>query len=334
MKGSLWISLCLAGLTTTPLLADNGYPPPTGPYNPSTAPTTPEVQWAPPVGQENFTNPGFGGGYPPQGGYAPGYQDYGYQNWDYYPQQENRSSGFNPFNMMNSMSRPMNNMFGNPRDRRDDYYPAPPANQWGNPGYGYGYQEGTPYGYGYGHPQQYDNYYVPPQQQAPAQNYGYTQELGYPPAQGYNPGYGYQAPSQYDQGYQAPPVGYGTPQTDGGQSFAPRDYQGQYYNPRQGIGQPPMPPADTYGSAQSQMEMPPAVPQMATPGAEMQSPPPMPMGTQAVTPMGGTEGTPLQAPMNGAGGMEGGVLPVFRPLTEEEKGIVSPGQEPDQAKAE
>ncbi|MES9931483.1 MAG: hypothetical protein ABW162_01610, partial [Candidatus Sedimenticola sp. PURPLELP] len=192
MKPIRWITACCIGLATSYAGADNGYPPPTGPYG---APPVPSAQ------QGNWQTPQAPAGTQPQGG-AYGYQPpaYGYGEPSYdQPPSDSGSKGFNPSNMMNnvkspmnSMMNPMRNMFGS-KNREPNYRNAPPPGQWGQGAPGYGYPQQAP-GPQYGYPPQYDQYGAPGNQGGA---YGYPDQpaYGYPdqPAYGYpdQPAYGY-----------------------------------------------------------------------------------------------------------------------------------------------
>ncbi|WP_078486366.1 hypothetical protein [Solemya velesiana gill symbiont] len=80
MKVTRWITACCVGLAASHVCADNGYPPPTGPY--SAPPATPAQQgtWqSAPQPPSDALPQGGGYGYQqPQGGYYDQPPTYGY----------------------------------------------------------------------------------------------------------------------------------------------------------------------------------------------------------------------------------------------------------------
>ena len=260
MKATCWIIACCTGLAVSHAAAENGYPPPTGPYNmPPAAPNqnSDYLQGMPTRGYpQEYPSVQQGGGYTNQPGYGQPY-GYGYPGGNFGPPpKEQDSKGMNPFGMMqgpmNNMINPMRNMFGNSRNEGPDYPNMPPP-QWGAPGYApqqYGapghapQQYGDPsYGYGYpqqppeaayGYPQQIEQYNAPG---GPEFGSGYSMEpaytypnqpmgepgYGYPP-QGASPYYGGTPSPGYPGGYpqfqQQPTVGYGAPMHGGEPSYS------------------------------------------------------------------------------------------------------------------
>ncbi|PLY14320.1 MAG: hypothetical protein C0631_11725 [Sedimenticola sp.] len=233
MTASRWITACCFTFVATAVVADNAYPPPTGPYADQNPPTQSNPEWAPDPNQptpfSNY-NPADNYGYPAQPAYAAPQPVYANpQNPDapvppsaygYYDEgqpaaptaQPQARSGFNPSNVMNNIAQPMQNMFGgrNP-GTYNSYQEAPQATQWGAPqGYANPYGGYKQQGYG----------------AAPYGGYGYQPAPGYGNTPGYG-GYGY--PNQgydYQTMPQQPPQGYGNPYANYGQPYqqAPGDY--------------------------------------------------------------------------------------------------------------
>ncbi|MCG8426103.1 MAG: hypothetical protein MI754_01950 [Chromatiales bacterium] len=354
MLKSHWITTCLLTCTATASLAGGSYPPPTGPYVTQGTGIQPSTEWVPnqtqpspfntyqpatdyslgqnPVQQYNPAYPADTPSYAPPAGYNDPYAA---------SPNEQRSYSFNPFGMMNSMTRPMQNIFN---DNREEYqYNEPPtAEQWGMQPY-YGDPYASPYG---GYPQ-YDSYgggYYPP---APGYGTGY----GNP---GYNySGYGtpyYPQPQGYEYGYQAVPQqmpqAYANPYSDYTQRY-PTQQTGQYWQQPQWsnshIPEPTTsfnPTAQQY-QQQSQMQARglPASPQEWTPQPEtgispggrstpvygaQQSYPAVPATTGIAQPATAPTPTTPDTSMPAAPTLTkeltiNGQAPVFRPLTSEGK---------------
>ncbi|KJE96569.1 hypothetical protein CAOG_09008 [Capsaspora owczarzaki ATCC 30864] len=179
-------------------------------------------------------------GYPPQGGYPPQDNNFGYPpsgGFGYPPQ-----GGFDPNAMPQAMP------YGGPPQG----YGTPPPQGYGAPPQGYG---APPQGYG-APPQGYGGYGAPPQGYGapPQQGYGAPPQQGYgaPPQQGYGappPQQGYGQPPQ--QGYGQPPQqGYGQPPQQGYGQHPPQQGYGQQ-PPQQGYQQqgPPQPAGQSYAPA-------------------------------------------------------------------------------------
>lgn len=217
MKSMGWITACCFGLAATSVVANTGYPPPTGPYNPNQMAAPQEsttYNWAP-MNNPQPSQPSQPAPQPvPQsaqqagqgvGGY-PAFQEPQYSNNAYAPvPAAPNTMGNNPYNVMRDA---MSNMAPVNRGYATPNYPSNPWAMQQHPGgYNYPPQPATaPYGYAY--PQPYSNYptqggweFVP--------EYPAYQGYGYQAPSGYNPAYGYPAPSQggYYQGYEQ----YGTP---------------------------------------------------------------------------------------------------------------------------